>query len=320
MTVYTDNIKFAEIYLSDMVNFSESSLLDFIEETSLPPTEIFAGNDLYRTEINIDSIIKILILIENSPSSQFDMLIGATSSGNIPDGIFCMAGSGKKFHGLRNRPWESLMGNIHLSCYLKPNINTKMAGIGFSILPALSVISAIGSIPGLKGKAKIKWVNDILVGNGKVSGFITRSQVRGNIITGVVLGIGLNVEARPNVEPTPFVPGAACLRDFTSNPECNLKLVTGKLIDAIRLYYEVLISNGYGTLLKEYTERSGVIGRRVDIYSDPVQGSPEFVVSGIVSRIGENLELYLDGRKNPITKGRLVIANSKPAAHRTEYP
>jgi hypothetical protein len=50
-----------------------------------------------------------------------------------------------------------------------------------------------------------------------------------------------------------------------------------------------------------------VIGREVNVYPDAGGDISEELVSGRVVSIGENLELYLDGVKTPVSKGRLVL-------------
>jgi hypothetical protein len=50
-----------------------------------------------------------------------------------------------------------------------------------------------------------------------------------------------------------------------------------------------------------------VIGREVSVYPDVGGDTSEELVSGRVVSVGENLELYLEGVKTPVLKGRLVL-------------
>jgi hypothetical protein len=52
-----------------------------------------------------------------------------------------------------------------------------------------------------------------------------------------------------------------------------------------------------------------VIGQRVRILSDTPEEGQEEIASGIVKEIGENLELFLEGEKKPVTKGRLILTD-----------
>ena len=42
------------------------------------------------------------------------------------------------------------------------------------------------------------------------------------------------------------------------------------------------------------------------VYSDPMDGSPQITAQGKVLDIGENLELYLEGFRDPVTRGRIA--------------
>ena len=68
-----------------------------------------------------------------------------------------------------------------------------------------------------------------------------------------------------------------------------------------------LLRGDYEELLEYYIKRSCILGLEVDIYSDPEQGDPELMLQGKVKRIGKNLELYIEGIRNPVSTGRLAL-------------
>jgi hypothetical protein len=70
------------------------------------------------------------------------------------------------------------------------------------------------------------------------------------------------------------------------------------------------MNNNYQNLINYYINHSQVIGKRVEVYSDPREGKSTKVAEGIVSGITENLELILSGQKELIRKGRLKLLNS----------
>ena len=53
-----------------------------------------------------------------------------------------------------------------------------------------------------------------------------------------------------------------------------------------------------------------VIGKYVEIYSDPQEGEIEKIAEGVVSGMTEKLELILTGRKEVVHKGRIKLLNS----------
>lgn len=309
MIVYTDSIDYAEQVLSPGLSWKTVSPASVNKEVEKLYADLYHVDSIAVSTIGWNRVWKYLFIVKSAPDSQYNILIKlAQTETELPDGILCLVGSGSKLRGFKNRPWVGLEGNIHLSAFLAPGQKVDHFGVGFTILSAVSVIEAIDSIEGLEKKASIKWVNDILIENSKVSGVLAHTQSQGEIVTGAVLGIGLNVESTPHVERDPFVPGVASLRDFVGSPDkCNQRLVFNRLAQCLDRNYRLLLSGQYHRLLDFYRQRSLVIGREVNVYPDVGGDTSEELVSGRVVSIGENLELYLEGVETPVSKGRLVV-------------
>jgi BirA family biotin operon repressor/biotin-[acetyl-CoA-carboxylase] ligase len=176
------------------------------------------------------------------------------------------------------------------------------------VLAAVSVVDAIDSVSGLAAPAAIKWVNDILLDDAKVSGVLAYTAGVGSAVDAAVLGIGLNVETTPTVEATPFVPRVGSLRDFSSDGAAlSQGLVFEALLIALDRNYQLLLDGRASELVDRYRERSIVVGRKVTVYSDDAGSSPQAIATGRVERIGENLELIFAGRDKPLSRGRLVL-------------
>jgi biotin-[acetyl-CoA-carboxylase] ligase BirA-like protein len=248
-------------------------------------------------------------VVKKAPSSHFDQLIGLSQQNiELPDGIICHAGSSRNLHGQRGRSWAALAGNIHLSVYLAPKQNINGYHIGFPVLAAVSLIDTLDSLEGLKGRAKIKWVNDVLIEGAKVAGFLVHTLSSQDTVLAAILGIGLNVEKTPEFEPDPFVPKVGSLWDFVKDPSItNKKKVLMRLLESLDKNYNLLLEGRCQELLDAYRIHSLIIGKKVNILSDTPGKEPKEIACGIVQEIGENLELYLEGEKKPVTKGRLIL-------------
>ena len=126
-------------------------------------------------------------------------------------------------------------------------------------------------------------------------------------MTSAVLGIGMNVLAKPEVPPTSFVPrvtslGHACGRaDDALLPE-----VLWHLLDTLSTNYQDMLENGVRPLFEKYRSRSIVLGREVAIYEDIPEGVGRQLARGKVSDMTERLELVLEGQ-GTISSGRLVL-------------
>jgi biotin-(acetyl-CoA carboxylase) ligase len=129
-----------------------------------------------------------------------------------------------------------------------------------------------------------------------------------DVVSSAVLGIGLNVETTPSVEPTPYVPRVAALRGFAPDPNaCTLEIVLERLVHALDKNYRSYLDGGYKALIDRYRERSIITGREVTIRSDDPGTEPAVIASGRVSGLGENLELLIKGIDKPVSRGRLIL-------------
>ena len=309
MTIYTDNIQFAQKYVNAEPEWQKTNYSDIPAEIRYLSNRLFLHEEIYHAESDNDDFWQYIFLVQTASESHFDIFIELVRENHhLPDKILCLAGSGKKFHGFKNRTWISVPGNIHLSVYLSPGKHIRHFAAGFMILAAVSVLQTIDHIASLKKKSMIKWINDILIEDAKVCGVLAHTLTQNKIVTGAVLGIGLNVEVTPIVDSTPFVPKIASLQDYIPpSKKIDGKIVFNRLISVLKTNYLRLISDRYQELLEFYKLRSLVIGKEVKIFSDNSVKKTEKIDSGRVVSIGENLELFFENRTSPITNGRLII-------------
>jgi len=312
MVVYTDSISFAD-QVTPPARKPWSPPTDHGTDLHLLSESLYQGNSFHESSLESDLLWKYLFVVEFAPRSHYDLLIELARGGNtLPDGVLCLAGGGDKFHGFKDRPWSTCPGNIHLSAHLAPARPIEQFGVGFTVLAAVSVVDTIDSIPGLNGRAGIKWVNDILISGSKVCGVVAYTQTMNDMVAAAIIGIGLNVETTPSVKPTPFVPRVAALRDFASDPSAATQgVIFEKLIRALDRNYRSLLDGKYDVLLDRYRERFLILGREVTICSDESGSESEVIATGRVSGLGDNLELFLDGVDKPVWRGRLILEDQE---------
>jgi len=306
---FTDNPGFAEQFLLQPPHWESVSLKTLDDDLRPLAADLFHRSTLCQAESPHPSFWQYLFLIEHARDSQFDVFVEhARSKSGLPHGTCSVAGSGEHFHGYKNRPWVSVPGNIHLSAYVSPQQQVDHFGVGFTILSAVSLLQTLDALPGLKQRAMVRWVNDILLGSAKVGGVLACTQSCGPVVAGAVLGIGLNVRASPPVTPTPFVPEVAAVSDFLpENDPAELAWTFEQLLHHLEQNYHTLVAGHYPPLLEVYRQRSMVIGREVTVFTDAPQDSPQELAHGTVSAIGEGLELMLGEGNMSVTKGRVVI-------------
>ncbi len=309
MNVCTDSLRFAGQWFSSSPRW-ESVLPGHVPEEARHVVQRLQLAPPFATaSIGLPEPWRYMVLVERAVRSQFDILVSTMRAGlALPDGLICLAGSGEGFHGQRGRMWAALPGNIHLSVFLSSGCQLSDIATGLTVLPAVSLVQTLDSIPGLENRAGIRWVNDIVLDESKLAGFLVHTQSSAGKVTGAVFGVGLNVEAVPPVAPTLFVPSVTALRNHVSNPcVCSLSVIFHRFLHFLAQNHEKLITGRATELLEFYRNRSLVIGRQVAVYADLQGDNLKQSTRGTVVSIGDRLELILAGRRSPVFGGRLVI-------------
>ncbi len=255
----------------------------------------------------------VAVAVEIAPRSQFDALAELPGGPAVlPDRFLAVAGSGRGFHGQRGRPWVALPGNLHLVAFARVELPAAAAAGPLAALPAVALVAAIDSLPGFAGRAAVKWVNDVLLEGRKVAGALARTWTRGGRVTGLLLGIGLDVEATPEVPDDPLAPGVVSLAEAAppGAPAPVLADAFAAVAASLAAHLDLLAAGRGRELVSRYRERAGFLGREVVVEPDPLlPGEPARpVVRGRVVGLGEGLELRIEGHDAPVTAGRLRLA------------
>ncbi|UCC81533.1 MAG: hypothetical protein JSW46_10985 [Gemmatimonadota bacterium] len=311
MLVYTDSVDFARTVLGRGSDLWSAPASEPPEDLRSLLESAYGTRQIRESTVHGGSDWDYLLLVEVAERSHYDLLIELSRAGvRLPDRALCLAGAGERFHGFKGRAWSAPPGNTYLSACLRPSKAVDRPATSFTVLAAVSVVDAIDSLPGLEGSAGIKWVNDIIIDDAKVGGVLAYTQSVGGTVGGAVLGIGVNVETEPEIEPTPFVPRAGTLRGATSRPSsCTQGSFFTGLADALDANYGLLLGGQYEVLLQRYRERSIVIGRQVTLCGDEPGSELDVIAHGRATGIGDGLELMIEGYERPFTKGRLIIGS-----------
>jgi BirA family biotin operon repressor/biotin-[acetyl-CoA-carboxylase] ligase len=318
MLVYTDSVDYARTVLGRSADLWSAPASEPSDDLRSLVESAYGAKEIRESTVHNGSHWHYLLLVEVAERSHYDLLIELSRAGaRLPDRVLCLAGAGACFHGFKGRSWSAPQGNTHLSAYLRPTRAVERPATSFTVLAAVSVLEAIDSIPGLENSAGIKWVNDIIIDDAKVGGVLAYTQSAGGMIGGAVLGIGVNVETEPEVEPTPFVPRAGALRMVAPRPaDCTQGSFFAALAAALDANYSRLIAGEHNALLDRYRERSLVIGRQVTLCAEEPGSELDVIAHGRVTGIGDGLELMIEGHERPFTKGRLIIGSAEELVSR----
>lgn len=263
-----------------------------------------------------DDFWRAVALIHSSSSSQFDLLADcARRDVELPDAIACLALTGDKFHGNRNRSWKALLGNLHLSSFCRMRLDAADCGPALSMLPTVAVTDILLDLTGQTEPAGariraahpwIKWVNDVYINDAKVSGSLVSSQVVGDQITSFVLGIGLNVGVVPELGDTQLFGGVTSLRQEGLHVPLaeTFRSLLRTLASRIR---QLTGTAGRCRIQADYLSRLGGIGRQVELYPEDCErhGQTPMIASGRLLEVNPDLSLAIEDCPHSFRSGRL---------------
>ena len=104
--------------------------------------------------------------------------------------------------GRKGRKWSSETGGLYFTIILKPSkIKVEQA----SSLTQIMAISVCKAVRNLGVKAYLKWPNDVLFKGKKFCGILSEAVTKNNILKGLVIGVGINIEQKNIVSDKPFI-------------------------------------------------------------------------------------------------------------------
>lgn len=111
-------------------------------------------------------------------------------------GLWIWAGEQVNGRGRAGRGWTSQQGGLYASLMLRPRVSLTTA-LQLPLLAGVAAHDAVLSLAagaGLKPDVRLKWPNDILLGNAKLGGILLESASNGSGDNPVVvIGVGLNL-------------------------------------------------------------------------------------------------------------------------------
>ena len=122
-------------------------------------------------------------------TSTMDLLHGLAADG-AEAGTVVVAGEQTGGRGSRGRGWVSPPGGLWLSALYRPRVSAGVELFGLRIgLAVADAVEALG--PGVR--VRIKWPNDLMVGDRKLGGILCEARWQGESLTWVVAGVGINI-------------------------------------------------------------------------------------------------------------------------------
>ena len=225
-------------------------------------------------------------------------LLHAASSG-AAEGTVAVADRQSAGRGRLGRVWESTPGSgLLVSLLFRPRIEP---GELFSVgaLVTLAAREAIASQTGVD--ARVKWPNDLVVGDAKLAGVLSETRGIGTDVPAVVVGIGINVRW-PMPGPAATELHAVCLDSLSGRPTDRKGLLEALLDSAEARLPELDDAAGRAGLVKELERCTVTVGRRVRVEL------PEESFSGTALGLDDRGQLVVEagGERRVVSAGDVV--------------
>lgn len=131
--------------------------------------------------------------------------------------------------GRDGRPWASPTDSgLYVSIVVRPPLP-------LASVPPMTLAIGVGvcdAVRPLVPSARLKWPNDLLVGDRKLAGVLVESQSQGGKLDAVIVGIGINLQG-------PFAPELAGIATSLADEMMPGAAITpGELLDAVCVHVE----------------------------------------------------------------------------------
>lgn len=166
--------------------------------------------------------------------------------------------------GRRGRSWASPpRKNLYFSVVLRPDLPPLRA-------PELTLVASVALCDALRQAgvaAGIKWPNDLLVSGRKIGGVLTELAAEPDRVHWVVIGAGVNVNARPTDFPEELRAEATSIFIERGEPAPRA-LFAAACFTALEDWLDRHAAHGFAAVRDAWRERSVTLGRQVVVRTD----------------------------------------------------
>jgi len=173
---------------------------------------------------------------------------------NCPDLTVVIAGRQTQGRGRLKRRWLSDDGGLYFTMVLRPPIPVQLC-FRVNFLASLTLARVIREM--LQIHAMVKWPNDILVDDRKISGMISELEAEADRVFFISIGMGINV----NNDPSGVEPGASSLKKIAGREVARKDL----LARFIEQFSDRMKNTDFESVISEWKKYTVTVGRQVRI-------------------------------------------------------
>ncbi len=177
-----------------------------------------------------------------------------------PSGTVVAADSQSEGRGRLGRKWQSPPGlGLYLSIITRPRLSlSDLAKItltaGLALRTAISTVSAL--------ETSLKWPNDILWQGKKMAGILTECGAESEKGRAVIIGIGLNVNTRPDEFPAEIARQGVSMR-AAANRFYDRGVILTAVTKAVEREIERLEKGNFAAILRDWRRWDASTGKQL---------------------------------------------------------
>lgn len=232
-----------------------------------------------------------IIRLETIPSTN---LYAKSNLSTLPDKSVIIADRQTMGRGRLNREWIDLGNdNLFMTVVLKPS--NKYMDCYPNITQYMSVVlSFVFEKYGIK--PQIKWPNDVLVNGRKIAGILSETVVQGGNFKGLVLGVGVNINADLNSLAEIKDKEATALNLELGTTKVDKEEFTTNLLNEFFENYDKFLISGFPFIREDYLKRACFLNKNisVQVFNEKKSGNVKSVNShGELVMENDNMEFVL---------------------------
>jgi len=190
------------------------------------------------------------------------------------EGTIVIARTQNQGRGRFDRIWQSPEGGIYLSFILRPRISAEKT----SLLPFVAALALTKTIESYGLHATIKWPNDVRVNGKKIAGILLESEVIGDTINYVVVGIGMNLNIDITHFSTDIQPRSTSMIHELGSPVDYHEFLR-KFFIQFGSFYKLFVEQQYDRIIDEWKTYTDTLGKTIRVQT-PIE-----TIQGIASDI-----------------------------------
>lgn len=262
-----------------------------------------------KAAVSLPPGIVRLAAADSTQAIAFQLANDGAPDGTVVVADHQSAGRGRRGHAWIDAPGTSLLASILVRPRVAPSLWP-----AFSLTTAVAVAEALSRVTGLE--ARLKWPNDVLVGDRKIAGILLESRSGATSSGGrppadqagsgdpatIIIGVGINLAQR---EFPPELAGRATSVALETGLAPPRDAVLAALVEEFGTWRRRLEEAGFAPVRERWLGLADTIGRRVTVDG----------VSGVAVDLAPDGALLADegGTVRRIVAGEIAEPGPEPA-------